>query len=442
MKNFYFNKFKLKNELLKVIKEIGYIKPTKIQKICIPLFLEGHDILGIAKTGSGKTASFVLPLLNKILLNNNNLQVLVLAPVRELVIQITNSFILFSKYIKNIKILSLYGGQKYNIQFLGLKKKPNIIIATPGRLLDHLKRKTLNLLKIKFLVLDEADEMFKMGFINDVKKIILNIKFKHQTVLFSATMSEKIKKIIYRFMKFPKEINLSLDNYKNILPENIYQYYCLIYSYKFKLNILMKFLEIEKFNALIIFVRTKIFTVKLSNFIEKYGYICSPLNGDMNQNLREKIINDFRNGKISILIATDIASRGLDIKLVDLIINYDLPIDYNSYIHRIGRTGRFDKIGKAILFIEKKELKFLYNLKKNIKFKIKKISIPNNNILLKNRIDKVINLIYKKFNKKINKDFYKNILNIIKKKLNINKYNLNLILLDIIYNNMLFKIKY
>lgn len=439
MDKFCFNKFNLKKELIKIIKEIGYNKPTDIQISCIPLFLKGYDILAIAKTGSGKTASFVLPLLNNILLNNI-LQVLVIVPTRELAIQIKNSFILFSKYILGIKIISLYGGQRYNIQYLNLKNKPNIVIATPGRLLDHLKRNTLNLYKLKYLILDEADEMFKMGFINDVKKIISFIKNKHQTALFSATMSNSIKNIIFKFMNSPKEINLSISHSKNLIPKNIHQYYCIIYSYKFKLNILMKFLQIEKFRAVIIFVRTKIFTLKVSNFIKKYGYNCSPLNGDMNQNLREKVISDFRNGKISILIATDIASRGLDIENIDLVINYDLPIDFKLYIHRIGRTGRSGKFGKSISFIEKNQLKFLYILKDKIKSKIEKILIPNNKVLLENNINKFIKFINKYSKNKINNIFYNKILNILNKELKINNKNLIFILIKIVYKNKFYLI--
>lgn len=349
-KYYNFNDFKLKKNLLNVIYKLGYNKPTDIQLKCIPYFLKGFDILGIAKTGSGKTASFVLPILNNIDVNYINIQALILVPTRELNIQITDSFRIFTQYSKNIKIISLYGGQKYSIQILGIKKKPHIIIATPGRLLDLIKKKIINISFVKFLVIDEADEMLRMGFIKDVEYIISCIKIKHQTALFSATMPLTIKKIINRFMFNPKEIILNKSK-NNILPSNIKQYYCLISTNKNKLDILMKFLEIERYLNVIIFVSTKIFTIKLSNLIEKKGYSCSAFNGDMNQKSREKILYDFKRLKISILVATDVASRGLDIKNIDLVINYDLPIDIESYIHRIGRTGRAGKLGKAILFL-------------------------------------------------------------------------------------------
>ncbi len=435
-----FLNFNLNNKLLKVIKEIGYSKPTVIQKKCIPLLLKGHDILGIAKTGSGKTAAYILPILNYI--NIIFFECLVLVPTRELAIQIRDNFIMFSKYMK-INILSLYGGQKYSIQLYNLKKKPNIIIATPGRLIDYIKRKLLNFNNIKFVVLDEVDEMFCKGFINDMKFILSNIKKKFQIALFSATICNNIKNIIKKFMLFPKEINLSINNKKNNIPKNIKQYYCLFYLYKDKINFLMNFLEIEKFKATIIFVKTKSYTLKLSNFLEKNGYNCSALNGDMNQNLREKNINDLRKGNISILIATDIASRGLDISNVDLIINYDLPMDFKCYIHRIGRTGRANNIGKTILFIQKKDKKNLYFLQKKLNIKINRIYPPNKKIILNKRIDKIINNIkyYIKENN-ISNNLFNKILFLILKKYNINNKDLNLILLNILYNNLFLNKKF
>ncbi len=424
-----FNNFNLNKNLLKVIEQIGYKKPTEIQLKCIPLFLKGHDILGIAKTGSGKTASFVLPILNIINNKINILQALILSPTRELVIQITNIFKLFSKYIKNIKIVSLYGGQKYNIQFYNLKNKPQIIIATPGRLLDHLNRKTLNLNLIKILVLDEADEMFHMGFIKDVKKIIYNIKCIHQTALFSATMPFTIKNIVKKFMSNHKEIILSNNNFINIK-----QYFCYV-NFKNKIDVLIKFLENELFKAIIIFVNTKNFSSKLSYLIEKQGYLCSCLNGDMNQFLREKIINNFRKNKINILVATDVASRGLDLDRVDLVINYDIPYDINSYIHRIGRTGRADNIGKTILLLEFKNRKFLFNIRKFMKCNINKIDIPNDKDLFKKRLLKIVDLIkIKSFDdSKQFIDFYKNFLFKISNLCNKKLLSISIILLRIVY---------
>ncbi len=415
--NLNFRIFNLKKELLKVIYEIGYNSPTSIQCKCIPELLKGKDVLAIAKTGSGKTAAFVLPILNNIN-SNYKLQSLVLSPTRELVIQITNFFNVFSKYLNNTKIVSLYGGQSYCIQFRNLRTQPHIIVATPGRLIDHINRKTIDISNIKILIIDEADEMLHMGFINDVKFIINKILVTHQTALFSATMPNEIKQITKSIMKAPiKEIILNKDNNVNII-----QYFCYI-NYKNKLDTLFKFLESEKYLRLIIFVKTKDFSLKLSSLIEKKGYNCSALNGDMNQNLREKIVYNFRNGYIHILIATDIASRGLDINNVNLIINYDIPYDINSYIHRIGRTGRADNIGKAILLVDyKKDNFFLFKLKK-VFSNIKKISIPKINKLIIIRIEKLFSILSRYFikNNFINK-FYKNFF--LNKILNFSKKNL------------------
>ncbi len=425
-----FNIFGFRKEILRVLDEVGFRKPTDIQKKCIPLFLKGHDILGIAKTGSGKTAAYILPILNKIS-KINKIQSLILLPTRELVIQTTNFFNTFNKYIK-LNILSLYGGQKYNIQLNSLKKGVHIIVATPGRLLDHLKSNNLSLSELKILVLDEADEMLRMGFIEDVKKIIFYTNKKRQNILFSATMPFVIKKIVYELMRNPKEVYVSKKKYN--IPSNITQYYCLV-SYKNKRNILMKFLESEFYSAAIIFVRTKIYTTELSSFIESRGYSCLFLNGDMTQDLRERTINKLRNGEILILVATDIASRGLDIKNINLVINYDIPMDIDSYVHRIGRTGRVDEKGKTILFVSNsKENRFLFFVKKYIK-NINKINIPSNKVLLRKRFLKISDLIS---NVNLRKDtkfflFLNKFLNKIIKHLNLDINKISISLLALVY---------
>ncbi len=433
-KCYNFDYFKLKNEILNIIYRLGYKKPTDIQFKCIPYFLKGYDILGIAKTGSGKTAAFVLPILNNIIINYFNIQVLILVPTRELNIQITNTFKIFSQYNRKIRILSLYGGQKYSIQILGLKSKPHIIVATPGRLLDYLKKRMVDISLLKFLVIDEADEMLRMGFIKDVELIISYIKNKHQTALFSATMPLTIKKIVGRFMYKPKEIILNLSK-NNVLPESIQQYYCLVNSWKNKLDVLMKFLEVENYSSVIIFVNTKLYTLKLSSIIEKWGYSCSAFNGDMNQKLREKILYDLKNFKISILVATDVASRGLDIKNISLVINYDLPTDIESYIHRIGRTGRAGKYGKTILFLNFQNKRFLYYVEKHIKSKIKKINIPDNKFLINYRINKLTYLIKNNFYRNSNKKkFYNDFLNKIIEFSKLSHRDISVSLLDLFYN--------
>ncbi len=435
-----FSKFHIKNEILKVLDEIKYKIPTEIQEKCIPNINLNKNIIGIAKTGSGKTASFVLPILNKINTKFRYIQSMVLVPTRELVIQVNNSFKIFSKYLSKIITLPLYGGQKYNIQLNVLKYKyPQIIIATPGRLLDHIKNNNINLSKLNLLVLDEADEMLRMGFIKDVKKIIFHINKKCQYILFSATISYSIKKIIYSLITNPVEINIS--NKINI-PQSIKQYYCLV-NFKVKFSTLIKFLEVETFFSIIIFVKTKSFTLELSSKIKDIGYLCSPLNGDMNQYLREKVLNNFRKGNITILVATDIASRGLDIENVDLIINYDLPLDVECYIHRIGRTGRAGKSGKSITFIDNyKNKRFIFYIKKYTKSKIEKINIPHKEELFNNKIIKFNYLIKETLIKE--KDsifFYKKILSKLINEYNLNKDNITISLITLIYKKLSFFIK-
>ncbi|BGI51479.1 MAG: DEAD/DEAH family ATP-dependent RNA helicase [Buchnera aphidicola (Ceratovacuna japonica)] len=408
---FTFSSLGLKDCLIKSLNEIKYITPSPIQKLCIPFLLKGMDVLGTAQTGSGKTAAFALPLLNNIKLNLKMPQILVLTPTRELAIQVSRSFSIFSKYIYGINILALYGGQRYDLQLKTLKLGPQIIVGTPGRLLDHLKRRTLNLSSLSSLVLDEADEMLRMGFIEDVENIMSNIPKNHQTALFSATMPNEIRRISKRFMKFPKEIKVE-SSIKN--RPNINQKFCIIYGKK--TDALIKFLETEKFSATIIFVKTKNSTVEVSEVLEKNGYNSSALNGDMNQSIREKTLEKLKDGRLDILIATDVAARGLDVDRISLVINYDVPMDVESYIHRIGRTGRAGRSGNALLFIEPREIRLLYNIERSIKSKILKIDLPNSKYLEKIRLKNF----YKKIMEEVNSkdlDKYKKIL----KKMNIIK---------------------
>lgn len=428
-KTYTFNQFGFKPNILRVLQESKYKIPTNIQLKCIPYFLQNYDILGIAKTGSGKTASYILPILNKIIISNNILQILVLVPTRELAIQIANSFKEFSKYIPNIKILALYGGQKYFTQVQYLKKGVHIIIATPGRLLDHINRNNVSINQIKILVLDEADKMLHIGFIKEVKLILSKITNKHQTVLFSATMPIFIHKISQNFMYNPKIINFLTQN--ETIPNTIQQYYCLIQNYS-KIEILINFLETEVFTTVIIFVRTKNSTVTIASILQKKGYLSLPLNGDMNQNNREQTLNKLRNKKISILVATDLAARGLDILHINLIINYDIPTDLDTYIHRIGRTGRAGNIGKTILFIENRERFFLSLIKRKKYIYIKQILIPDKHILLKSRILKLSYLINVQLDSQLN-IFYTKLLDSIKKHISLDTTQIMLSLLHIVY---------
>ncbi|XRX42790.1 MAG: DEAD/DEAH box helicase [Buchnera aphidicola (Eriosoma harunire)] len=375
--------------LIKALSDLGYIKPSPIQKICIPYLLEGKDVLGMAQTGSGKTAAFALPLLHNININLKIPQILVLAPTRELAVQVAEAFSDFSKYILGIHVLALYGGQRYELQLKSLKQGPQIVVGTPGRLLDHLKRGTLNLSNLKGLVLDEADEMLRMGFIEDVETIMLKIPKTHQTALFSATMPEAIRRISRRFMKDPKEIKIQSNI--NTRP-NINQYYWIVYGKK--TDGLVRFLEVEDFSATIIFVRTKNATLEVAEALEKNGYNSAALNGDMNQSLREQTLEKLKDGRLDILIATDVAARGLDVDRISLVINYDIPMDAESYVHRIGRTGRAGRTGKALLFVESRERRLLRNIERVVKLNIQEVNLPKLELLSAKRL--------KKFSEKIN----------------------------------------
>ncbi|AFA41379.1 ATP-dependent RNA helicase [Wigglesworthia glossinidia endosymbiont of Glossina morsitans morsitans (Yale colony)] len=382
-KQISFSELGLNNEILKSLHDLGYIRPSPIQEACIPHLLKGHDVLGVAQTGSGKTAAFFLPLLNNIRSQYNFPQILILTPTRELALQIKFACSNLSKHTKNIYIIALYGGQSYETQLKKIKKLPQIIVGTPGRILDLLNKKYLNLSKITSCILDEADEMLRMGFIEDVENILSKTSKQHQTVLFSATMPQAINKIARRFMQSPKEIRIQCNI--NTQPD-IQQYYWIAYKIR-KIDALLRFLEMENFEAVIIFVRTKHATLEISEILERNGYNSSALNGDMNQLLRENTLNKFKIKKLDVLVATDIASRGLDVEHVNLVINYDAPLDSEAYIHRIGRTGRAGRTGKALLFLENREKKILYSIKRCTKLKITEISLPKTKDLVEKRLN-------------------------------------------------------
>lgn len=382
-----FSQLGLHNTLLKALNHLGYMTPSPIQEKCIPPLLSGKDVLGLAQTGSGKTAAFSLPLLHNINTHLKEPQILILTPTRELAIQVSKAIMSFSTFMNNtVRILSIYGGQNYDIQLQGLRKGPQIIVGTPGRLLDHLKRKTLNLKSLRSVVLDEADEMLKMGFIEDVETIMSNFPKKHQTALFSATMPEPILRITKRFMNTPQEIRIK----SNITTRpDINQNYWIAFGNK--TNALIRFLELESFDAAIIFVRTKNATTEVSESLERIGYKSSALNGDMNQKLREQTLERLKKNHLDILVATDIAARGLDVERISLVINYDSPINVESYVHRIGRTGRAGRRGRAILFIGNNEKRLLKNIERVLKTNINEIKLPDAKSLGKKRFEKFKN---------------------------------------------------
>lgn len=383
----------LSASILTALNDLGYEKPSPIQKQCIPLLMDGNDVLGMAQTGSGKTAAFSLPLLHNIDPDLKAPQILVLAPTRELAVQVAEAMSDFSKHMSRVNVVALYGGQRYDVQLRALRQGPQVVVGTPGRLLDHLKRGTLDLSKLKGLVLDEADEMLRMGFIEDVENIMSQIPAEHQTALFSATMPEPIRRITRRFMKEPKEIRIQASITTR---PDIAQSYWTVYGMR-KNEALVRFLEAEDFDAAIIFVRTKNATLEVAEALERNGYNSAALNGDMNQALREQTLERLKDGRLDILIATDVAARGLDVDCISLVVNYDIPMDAESYVHRIGRTGRAGRAGRALLFVENRERRLLRNVERTMKLTIPEVELPDSQLLSERRQAKFAEKIQQQF---------------------------------------------
>ncbi|MBC7685936.1 MAG: DEAD/DEAH box helicase [Bdellovibrionales bacterium] len=346
-----FSELNLSAAVLKVMKEVGYEIPSPIQAATIPLLLANRDVLGQAQTGTGKTAAFALPILSRIDIKQQSPQALVLAPTRELAIQVAEAFQKYASHIKDFHVLPIYGGQSYGPQLQALRRGVHVIVGTPGRVIDHLEKGSLDLSKLKTLVLDEADEMLRMGFIDDVEQILQKTPETRQTALFSATMPSAIKRIAKTYLRDPAEVTVAA---KTGTADNIRQRYWMVSGMQ-KLEALTRILEAEPFDAMIIFARTKLGTEELASKLQARGFAATAINGDMQQTQRERTIEQLKNGKIDILVATDVAARGLDVERLSHVINYDVPTDPESYTHRIGRTGRAGRSGEAILFITPRE---------------------------------------------------------------------------------------
>lgn len=368
-----FNDLNLPQPILQALEKVGYEKPSPIQAEAIPLLLAGHDLLGTAQTGTGKTAAFALPMLANIDAEARLPQLLVLAPTRELAIQVAEAFQVYASFSKKIKVLPVYGGQAYDNQIRQLKRGVQVVVGTPGRVIDHIKRKTLDLSELKFLVLDEADEMLRMGFIDDVETILSHAPAERQTALFSATMPGPIKKITERYLKSPKQVKIAS---KVSTASTIRQRYCQVAPHH-KLEALTRIMEVEPFDGMIIFVRTKTATVELADKLSARGFDVEPLNGDIPQQGRERTVEKLKQGKIDILVATDVVARGLDVERVSHVINYDIPYDSESYVHRIGRTGRAGRSGEAILLLSHREKRLLFSIEKTTKQPIESMPIPS-----------------------------------------------------------------
>jgi len=358
--------------LLRVLQELGYESPSPIQAATIPLLLQGRDVLGQAQTGTGKTAAFALPILGRIDIRQSAPQALVLAPTRELAIQVAEAFQRYATHIPGFHVLPIYGGQSYGPQLSALRRGVHVVVGTPGRVIDHIEKNSLDLSQLKTMVLDEADEMLRMGFIDDVETILQRTPESRQTALFSATMPSAIRRIAQTYLNDPAEVTIAA---KTGTADNIRQRYWLV-SGMHKLDALTRILEAEPFDGMIIFARTKLGTEELASKLQARGFSAIAINGDMAQQQRERTIQQLKDGHIDILVATDVAARGLDVERISHVINYDVPHDPESYTHRIGRTGRAGRSGEAILFIAPRERNLLKAIERATRQPVALLELP------------------------------------------------------------------
>ncbi|MCH7696207.1 MAG: DEAD/DEAH box helicase [Proteobacteria bacterium] len=377
-----FNQLALKTPLLKALDEVGYETPSPIQAQTIPLLLAGRDILGQAQTGTGKTAAFALPILSNLDLKQKDPQVMVLVPTRELAIQVAEAFQKYARYLKGFHVLPVYGGQDYRGQIRALQRGVHVVVGTPGRVMDHMRRGTLKLNKLSTLVLDEGDEMLRMGFIDDVEWILEQTPSDRQIALFSATLPQQIRRIASKYLNEPAQITIKV---KTTTADTIRQRFWLV-SGMHKLDALTRILEAESFDAMLIFVRTKTATAELSEKLAARGYSSAPLNGDIQQKQRERTIEHLKKGKLDILVATDVAARGLDVRRISHVVNYDIPNDTEAYVHRVGRTGRAGRQGDAITFVAPREKRLLHAIEKATRKKIEIMDLPSTELINDKRI--------------------------------------------------------
>lgn len=368
-----FNQLNLPQPLLQALTQLGYETPSPIQAEAIPILLQGRDLIGQAQTGTGKTAAFALPLLARIVPGKSLPQLLVLAPTRELAIQVAEAFQSYARYLDDFHVLPIYGGQSYSTQLRQLKRGAHVVVGTPGRVMDHIRRGTLVLDELQALVLDEADEMLRMGFIDDVEWILKHTPQQRQIALFSATMPKVIRTVAQTYLHDPAQIKIAA---KTSTASTIRQRYWLVQGLN-KLDALTRILEIEQFDGIIIFVRTKTATIELSEKLAARGYRAAALNGDIQQRQREAIVEKLKQGQLDIIIATDVAARGLDVERISHVINYDIPYDTEAYIHRIGRTGRAGRDGQAILFVAPRERRLLSTIERSTKQPIEAMPTPS-----------------------------------------------------------------
>ncbi|MGW1676754.1 DEAD/DEAH box helicase [Saccharopolyspora sp. NPDC002376] len=367
-----FDELDLDPRVRQALTEIGYETPSPIQAQTIPLLLEGRDVLGLAQTGTGKTAAFALPILSQLDIKAKGPQAMVLAPTRELAIQVSEAFQRYASHLPGFHVLPIYGGTGYGPQLAGLRRGAHVVVGTPGRLIDHLEKGSLDLSNLKNLVLDEADEMLRMGFIEDVERILQSVPSSRQVALFSATMPGAIRKISQNYLNEPAEISVKT---KTSTANNIAQRYVPVRGSN-KLDAMTRILEVESFDAMIVFVRTKQLTEELAEKLQARGFNAAAINGDIAQAQRERTIGHLRDGKIDILVATDVAARGLDVERISHVLNYDIPHDTESYVHRVGRTGRAGRSGEAILFVSPRERHLLRAIERATRQQIQQMDLP------------------------------------------------------------------
>ncbi|MFE7799920.1 DEAD/DEAH box helicase [Nocardia sp. NPDC057440] len=361
------------DRVLAAIADVGYESPSPIQAATIPPLLSGADVVGLAQTGTGKTAAFAIPILMGLETSGKLPQALVLAPTRELAIQVAEAFGRYATHIPGLHVLPIYGGQAYGVQLSGLRRGAHVVVGTPGRVIDHLEKGTLDLSQLKYLVLDEADEMLKMGFQEDVERILKDTPSTKQVALFSATMPAAIRKISKQYLNDPVEITVKS---KTSTATNITQRWVQV-SHQRKLDALTRVLEVESFEAMIIFVRTKQATEELAEKLRSRGFSAAAINGDIAQNQRERTIGQLKSGALDILVATDVAARGLDVERISHVVNYDIPHDTESYVHRIGRTGRAGRSGEALLFVAPRERHLLKSIERATRHPLTEMQLPS-----------------------------------------------------------------
>ncbi|WP_460795873.1 DEAD/DEAH box helicase [Microbacterium sp. GXF0217] len=368
-----FEELGITGPVLKAIRDLGYETPSPIQAETIPTLLSGRDVVGMAQTGTGKTAAFALPVLERLDVSQKTPQALVLAPTRELALQVCEAFESYASKMKGVHVLPVYGGQGYGVQLSALRRGVHVVVGTPGRIMDHLAKGTLDLSELKYLVLDEADEMLKMGFAEDVEQILAQTPEEKQVALFSATMPAQIRRLAQQYLRDAEEITVKSKTATNT---NITQRY-LVVSYQQKVDALTRILEVENFDGMIVFVRTKNETETLAEKLRARGYSAAAINGDVPQVQRERSVNQLKDGKLDILVATDVAARGLDVERISHVINFDIPTDTESYVHRIGRTGRAGRSGDAISFITPRERYLLKSIEKATRQQPTQMQLPS-----------------------------------------------------------------